>query len=122
MTIPSRTYKAIMNDMQLVYTFRPLFREIPHQPALVGTMVLLPIVSLVAMILAVLVPGYSAYTYISIPILLSLKPFGIKALLPFLNRGNRCRADPCCCRGTIPGTVQSRERLPLGSRKSATIA
>jgi hypothetical protein len=38
-------------------------------------MVLLPIVSLVAMILAVLVPGYSTYTYISIPIMLSLKPF-----------------------------------------------
>jgi len=36
---------------------------------------IVPIVSLVAMILAVLVPGYSAYIYISIPILLSLKPF-----------------------------------------------
>ncbi len=34
-----------------------------------------PIVSLVAMVLALLLPGYSAYAYISIPIFLSLKPF-----------------------------------------------
>ena len=36
---------------------------------------IVPAVSLVAMILALLVPGYSSYAYISIPILLSLKPF-----------------------------------------------
>jgi len=29
MTIPSRTYKVIMNDILLVYTFRLLFREAP---------------------------------------------------------------------------------------------